>query len=49
MNNIIERLSLSFETDNRELSFMEYIRSIDILEEEQYIVSQIVTDNQLED
>jgi hypothetical protein len=49
MNNIIERLSLSFETDNRELSAMEYIRSIDILEEEQYIVSQIVTDNHLED
>jgi hypothetical protein len=49
MTNIIERLSLSFETDNREVSSLEYIRSIDILEEEQYIVSQIVTDNHLED
>ena len=49
MTNIIERLSLSFETDNRELSSLEYIRSIDILEEEQYIVSQIVSDNHLED
>jgi hypothetical protein len=49
MNNIIERLSNIFESDNRELSSMEYIRSVDILEEEQYIVSQIVSDNQLED
>jgi hypothetical protein len=49
MHNIIERLSNIFETDNRELSAMEYIRSIDILEEEKYIVSQIVTDNHLED
>jgi hypothetical protein len=49
MTNIIERLSLSFEADNREVSSMEYIRSIDILEEEQYIVSQIVSDNHLED
>jgi hypothetical protein len=49
MHSIIERLSLSFETDNRELSAMEYIRSVDILEEEQYIVSLIVSDNHLED
>lgn len=49
MTNIIERLSNIFESDNRELSAMEYIRSIDILEEEQYIVSQIVSDNQPED
>jgi hypothetical protein len=49
MTNIIERLSNIFESDNRELSAIEYIRSIDILEEEQYIVSQIVSDNQLED
>jgi hypothetical protein len=49
MHNIIERLALSFEADNRELSSMEYIRSIDILEEEQYLVSQIVSDNHLED
>lgn len=49
MSNILERLSNIFESDSRELSAMEYIRSIDILEEEQYIVSQIVTDNQSED
>lgn len=49
MSTIIERLSNIFESDNREISAMEYIRSIDILEEEQYIVSQIVSDNHLED
>jgi len=49
VHNIIERLSNIFESDNRELSSMEYIQATDILEEEQYIVSQIVTDNHLGD
>lgn len=42
-------MSDNIELDTEELSWIEYVQALDILENERYLVSLMVTDTQLED
>lgn len=42
-------MSDTIELDTEELSWIEYVNALDILENERYLVSLMVTDTQLED